>query len=448
MSERVSLLQIADWLVQSGVNPDSLKNVARNSERLANTYVPMNAGWQNSPPSLVIGKLAQGSQDVTDETGEAPPAPQSTPASELINTDAFSSRIMNQAPQEVGGQDDTAGDLSSVYSGLSDFGIDLPPALASDVSQLPYMASPPDVSLPDFGGMSNGPVDDAGGYGNNESGRNYTRLPFVPSQNDNFIEGPYGRSFDYGSGGGSSGGGSSQGHGGGASQTYWNLRNKLDNLGGGSSGYSSGGDYSSGGGGYYDPSEVKLPKNRGFSGRYDEEQLASTITGRPTAILPRLGIDDAASYSYLSGLPADQLLALSDRGAKGKSWYKDSRTTKSGYVIPPQLKQGKYTNALAGLYQEIQGGGGDALDPTAMMHNLLNARKKSYLGQQFTKKQSVGDQAAAASGYLSTIRQIQGESVGAGQTDYDNMLIDQWAERNMKKKKPKSVTNYLKKQGY
>lgn len=304
---------------------------------------------------------------------------------------------------------------------------------------------PPSVTPPAIGGTPNG-LSDAGGYGNNESGRDYTRLPFVPDQNDNYVEGAFGPEFD--GQGRFAGGADATGSGGsgqGASQTYWNLRNKLENLGGGSYGSSSYGGYSGGGGGYYDPSEANLPKNKGFSKKYDEEQLASTIQGRPTAILPRLGIDDEASYGYLSELPIADLLALSDAGTRKKGWYGRSRTTKSGYVIPPKFKQGKYTNELAGLYKDIQAGGGPSTEE--MLQNLFNAKKKSYVGQQFGKKVSVGDQASAASQYLDTIRQTQGIRVGAGQSLTDQMMIDQWAEKNMRKKKPGRLNKYLRQQG-
>lgn len=439
--ENVSLLQLSDWLVQAGVDPAKLPNVAKNASKLANIYVPMDAGWQNGSVDQVVGKLAQARPTLyTDESGESPPAVQGPVAADLLP---------HTSPQNVAGSGEEANldaSLSDIYDEASSFGMDMPTSLQA------AMPAPPSVSMPDMGGMPYVPTGgsypssggDAAGYGGNDSWRS---LPFVPHQNDNFVDAaqpnvPGG--FSGGGGGGSGGGG------GGASDTYWNLRNKLENLGGG--GYSSGyGSGYGGGGGYYNPADAKLPKNHGFSRKYDEEQLANTIQGRPTSILPRLTRGgSAAEYQFLADMPVDALMQLSDAGTRRKSWYGKSRTKKSGYVIPPKFKQGKYTNNLADIYRAIQGGGGEVLDPQVMMNNLLNARKKSFVGQQFGKKVSVGDQANAMSQHLNTIGQAFGtqDLIAEGTQEYNDFVIDQWAQKNMKKKKPGNIKKYMKKQGY
>lgn len=440
--EQVSLLQIADWLVQQGVSPEKLKTVGRNAERLGQTYVAMDPSWRNFPATDVISRLIYNPPaEYSDETGEAPPTPMSVPAAEILTPAAMPEPDMGIEPPVE--ESPAAQSLSDVYSGMQEFGIGAPPALEEASLQMapPMMPSMPGISMP--GMESFGSVDSSGGYGNNESGRQYSNLPFVPEQNDNYIPDAFGRAADYGGGGGGEGG--SGGGGGGASDTYWNVRNRLEGLGdGGSSSYGSG---YSGGGGYYDPADAKYPKNKGFSKKYDEEQLAETIGVRPTSILPRIAGDDmsAEGYQFMADLPAAGMLALSRFGTKKKSFYGKSRTTKSGYVIPPKLKQGKYTNALADLYKGIKSGETNAFDSQQQVQNLYGARRNSYVGQQFGKKVNITDQTSAMTDHLNTVYATKGidNALTQGSMNYDQYLMDQWSEQNLKKKKPGRLNRYM-----
>jgi hypothetical protein len=290
-----------------------------------------------------------------------------------------------------------------------------------------------------------------GGYGGGSSGgyQEQVRVPggsaAGPFETAAASNRPYEaeRALGSGYGGGSSGGG-----GGGASDAYWNLRNKLSGaFGDDGGGYSSGGYPSSSGYGSSDPLEPRIRKNAGFSKKYNEEALNETIGLNPHAVLPRVMTPGEVGYDWVRGMDAGGIMELG-AGTKGKGWMTKDRVNKYGYVTPGVLNQNKYTNNLGQMYTDMQSGGSGWLDQQTALNNLLGAKKKSYVGSQFGNKVSIIDQANSANRYLQTIADM-GPDISADAYMYAAQAdIDTWQEQALRKKKPGSVTKYLKSRGW
>jgi hypothetical protein len=251
-------------------------------------------------------------------------------------------------------------------------------------------------------------------------------------------------------GGARSGGGG----GGGTSPMYDNLRAKGMAMASKLKGYGGGGGYSSGYsdyGNYKEPKyeEPELPKNKGFSRRYEEEPLAEGIFGNPSAILPEIytGRIGDPGYQYLRDLPADDLTMLT-AGTKGKSWLGKTKTDRAtGYEYQEPNKTGKYVNALTNTYQGILDQSGDYLDPYALQANMLSARRKSSLGSQFTNKVDAADQTYQMGNYINTIGSLMPQGSENMYVQTAQNKIDAWGNNAMKRKKPGSLLRYLRREG-
>jgi hypothetical protein len=405
MAERASLTEVSEWFVMQGVPPEQVYV----DEATSSTYLDLPDGWRNLPVSEVMS-LATGAENTsfTNDAGE----PLATQPVATNPAEAYEAAVPTGAPIAPVESGVPAESLGTLYEeGVSD-GVGAPPPAPSygygggggfsASAPLPAYAEP---------GMPGGEFND-GGYG-------YQEQVYVPG---GAAAGPFETRAAPMAGGGGGGGfrGSSSGGGGGggASDAYWNLRNKLmgkvNSFGSGGSSYGSYGGYgsygSSGGTtGWQDPYEKPdYGTNRGFSKRYEEEPLHETILNNPHAILPKFLDPGGVAYNWLRGLDTGALAELTGRMARGKtgSWAGEEKIDpKTGYIIPPKYKQGKYTNEL-GKFYENQVNGTGSLDRGALMHALVTAPRKSYVGGQFNPRHKTIDSVASRYNY------------GTGKTDY------------------------------